>query len=104
MVREDESAGGQPISKMGRQCMRYAGYCPASIAMARRMATTRSDRLATAHCRRRLSDRSSTAPHGDGGARDNPARDHDIPFRDAREAVTPAPQPDSQHPAEQNRP
>lgn len=26
MVREDESAGGQMISKMGRQSVRYAGY------------------------------------------------------------------------------
>jgi len=25
MVREDESAGGQMISKMGRQSVRYAG-------------------------------------------------------------------------------
>ena len=40
---------------------------------------------------------------GGGNARYSSACHHDIPFRDARKAVTPAPQPDGQHPAEQHR-
>ena len=33
MVREDESAGGQMISRMGRQSGKYAGWKPAGLAI-----------------------------------------------------------------------